>query len=133
MIEGDVPLHLKFTVQSIEDSIRANKFIELHKRSRIIFNNGLISSKDHGLNLRIFEAINSGAVLLQQDFNQMHDYFVPYVHYAPFNNVHEMVSTAQFLLKNDTIANSITTAAMKWYNQRYSGKLFWDKIINTLE
>ena len=133
MIEGDVPLHLKFTVQSIEDSIRSNEFIELHKRSRIIFNNGLISSKDHGLNLRIFEAINSGAVLLQQDFNQMHDYFVPYVHYAPFNNVHEMVSTAQFLLKNDTIANCITTAAMKWYNQRYSGKLFWEKIINTLE
>ena len=123
---------MKFTVQSIQDSIRAHEFIEMHKRSRIIFNNGLISSKDHGLNLRIFEAITSGAVLLQQDFDQMHDYFVPYVHYAPFNNVHEMISTAQFLLKHDEITERITSAAMDWYKQRYSGKLFWYKIINIL-
>ena len=132
MIEGGIPLHMKFTVQSIQDSIRAHEFIEMHKRSRIIFNNGLISSKDHGLNLRIFEAITSGAVLLQQDFDQMHDYFVPYVHYAPFNNVHEMISTAQFLLKHNEIAENISSAAMDWYKQRYSGKLFWYKIINIL-
>jgi tetratricopeptide (TPR) repeat protein len=132
MIEANVPLHMKFTIQSLEHSIRAHEFIEMHKRSRLIFNNGLVSSSEHGLNLRIFEAVASGAVLLQQDFNQLHDYFVPYVHYAPFNNVHEMVATAQFLLKRDDIAMMITEAALDWYKECYGGKRFWHKLIDHL-
>ncbi len=132
MIEAEVPLYMKFTVQSIEESIRADKFIEMHKRSRLILNNGLVSSDDHALNLRIFEAVTSGAVLLQQDFGQMRDYFVPYVHYAPFSSVHEMISTAQFLLKHEDIAESIATEALDWYQQCYSGKLFWHKLIDVL-
>ena len=132
LVEAEVPFHLKFTGQSRENSVERDDYIRLLKRSKIGFNSGLVSSRDHHHNFRIFETMTAGAVLLQQDFPLLRQYFVPYVHYAPFENVHEMVSTAQFLLKNDDIRAVITAEAGAWYQLHYGGPAFWRAVLERL-
>jgi len=132
MLNAGIDLHMQFTEQSVENSLDPIEFICLHNRSKMVFNNGLISSQDHALNLRIFEAITAGTLLLQQDFDQLHDYFVPYVHYAPFNGVLEMGETAKMLLENEDIRLSITGAAGDWYDQCYGEGQFWLMVLGHL-
>tara|TARA_B100000315_G_scaffold258552_1_gene311130 strand:- start:3557 stop:5374 length:1818 start_codon:yes stop_codon:yes gene_type:complete len=132
MKDAGIELTMKFTEQSLANSIRFDEYFDLHMRSKIVFNNGLVSSSDHALNLRIFETIAAKAVLLQQDFDQLQDYFVPYVHYAPFTNVPEMIATANFLLAHPAIAEAITEEAFAWYERCYGGERFWFTLLAEL-
>ncbi|MBT4938253.1 MAG: glycosyltransferase, partial [Rhodospirillaceae bacterium] len=129
MKDAGIELTMKFTEQSLANSIRFDEYFDLHLRSKIVFNNGLVSSSDHALNLRIFETIAAKAVLLQQDFDQLQDYFVPYIHYAPFTNVPEMIATAKFLLTHPAIAEAITEEAFAWYEKCYGGERFWHTLL----
>ena len=133
MKDAGIELTMKFTEQSLENSIRFEEYFDLHLSSKIVFNNGLVSSSDHALNLRIFETIAAKAVLLQQDFDQLQDYFVPFVHYAPFTNVPEMIATARLLLANPAIAEAITQEAFDWYRRCYGGEQFWHTLLAELE
>ena len=62
------------------------------------------------------------------DFPQLSEYFVPYVHYAPFSNIDELIGTARFLSRRPEIAERIAREALAWYNERYAAPLFWQAV-----
>ena len=76
--------------------------------------------------------MTSGAVLLQQDFGLLREFFVPYVHYAPYATAPEMAETALFLIDNPDIAEAIAANALDWYQAHYSGPRFWDAVLAAL-
>jgi hypothetical protein len=63
----------------------------------------------------------------------MRDYFVPYLHYAPFANTDEMISTARFLLKRRDLAETIAEEAFAWYRERFAGPHFWRRLVAELD
>jgi spore maturation protein CgeB len=132
LADAGIPLYRKFTDQSLAHSVATDDYIELLKRARVIFNCGLVSSRESSPNFRVFEGLCSGGALLQNDFELMRSYFTPYVHYAPYTNAHEMVSTAQFLLKHDEIADEIAGRGFAWYREHYAGPSFWREVEQAL-
>ena len=90
-----LPLHRRFTDQSRANSLGTEDYLQLLKRARLVFNCSLVSSRAQQTNFRIYEAMSARAPLLELDFPGMRDYFVPYVHYAPFANTHEMTASTE--------------------------------------
>jgi tetratricopeptide (TPR) repeat protein len=123
---------LRFSDQSAAGSMALDDYLDHLSRSQLVLNNGLISARDHQLNFRIFEAMASGAALLQQDFGLLREFFVPYVHYAPFTTAPEMAETAQFLINNPDIAEAIAARALAWYQTQYGGAQFWNAVLAAL-
>ena len=134
---GGVQFHHQFTDQSGENSISLVDYVDVLKASKIGFNSGLVSSRDHHTNFRLFETLSAGTALLQHDFPLLHSYFQPYVHYAPFDNIHEMLTTARFLLRHDDIRTTMAAEGQAWYRDNYGGRHFWaaveDRLMATSE
>lgn len=123
---------LRFSDQSAAGSMALDDYLDHLSRSQLVLNNGLVSARDHHMNFRIFEAMASGAALLQQDFGLLREYFDPYVHYAPFASAPEMAETALFLIDNPDIAEAIAARALAWYQSHYGGTKFWNGVLAAL-
>ena len=128
-----LPLHRRFTDQSRANSLGTEDYLQLLKRARLVFNCSLVSSRAQQTNFRIYEAMSARAPLLELDFPGMRDYFVPYVHYAPFANTHEMISTARFLLKHRDVAERMAEQAFAWYQGHFAGPHFWRRLVAELD
>jgi len=125
LLDAGLPLFQRFTDKSAENSVGQKGYIELLKRGRTTISSGLVTSQEHTINFRIFEAIAAKTTLLQLDFAELRDYFVPCVHYAPFGNVNQLISTARFLGRHPEIQESLACEALAWYRERYAATLFW--------
>jgi spore maturation protein CgeB len=123
---------LRFSDQSAAGSMALDDYLDHLSRSQLVLNNGLVSARDHQMNFRIFEAMTSGAALLQQDFGLLREFFDPYVHYAPFSTAPEMAETALFLIANPEIAEAIAARALTWYQSHYGGPKFWNAVLAAL-
>jgi tetratricopeptide (TPR) repeat protein len=123
---------LRFSDQSAAGSMDLGDYLDHLSRSQMVLNNGLVSARNHQMNFRIFETMASGAVLLQQDFGLLREFFAPYVHYAPFTTAPEMAETAQFLIANPDIAEAIAARALAWYQSHYGGAKFWNGVLAAL-
>ena len=132
MVESVAGAQVSFSDQSAAGSMALEDYLDHLSGSQMVLNNGLVSARDHQLNFRIFEAMASGAVLLQQDFGLLREFFVPYVHYAPYATAPEMAETALCLIDNPDIAEAIAANALDWYQAHYSGPRFWDAVLAAL-
>ena len=124
-MDAGLPLFHRFTDKSAENSVGQKGYIELLKRGCTTISSGLVVSQEHTINFRIFEAIAAKTTLLQLDFAELRNYFVPCVHYAPFGNVNQLISTARFLGRHPEIRESLACEALAWYRERYAATLFW--------
>ena len=129
---GGVKFHNQFTDQSRENSASLVDYVNILKASKIGFNSGLVSSRDHHTNFRLFETLSAGTALLQHDFPCLLSYFQPYVHYAPFDNVHEMLTTARFLLQHHDVRTEMAAEGQTWYQENYGGRPFWTAVEDRL-
>lgn len=105
---------------------------ELYKReigeARMTFANGYVSKNNSLITGRFIESILSRCVCLYEDCLDLNSFFIPYLHYVPVSNVHEFVTTAQYLRINPEILSRISEEANTFYIENYSSKLFWNYI-----
>ncbi len=132
LLEAGVPLFHRFTDKSAENSVGQTGYIELLKRGRATLSSGLVFEEEQTPNFRIFEAIAAEMALLQLDFEELRDYFVPYVHFAPFDNIDSLISTARFLGRHKEISESLANEALTWYEERYAAPHFWRAVTTRL-
>jgi len=98
-------------------------------RARLVLNNGYVAPGLDILTFRIFEATASGALVLNQASPLYDDHFVPYVHFVPFANVHELVGFARFLLAHEDYRRRMVDEAQRWLDDHYRGELFWRAVL----
>jgi hypothetical protein len=108
------------------------EFYNLIKRSKLIFNNGFLSLYTSITTGRLFEAILSRTLVLQQNGAPCDDHFVPFVHYVPVTNIDQMIAFSRFFLKHETWRQKITNAAREFWDQHYATRLNWNFICATL-
>jgi len=132
--KGGIPT----TAHFVDDKqyLTGDEFRDFLSRSRITFSNGFLGTLA-GLPYsvmtgRIAESILSGSLLVYESGSQIDDYLVPYVHYIPVDNIHELVHFCRFLLKNEEIRAEMTTAAYEYWMENYSSKKFWDCVTQRL-
>jgi len=94
-------------------------------RSRMVFNNGTISANQRILTGRVFEAIYAGALLLEESGNDIDQLYVPWVHYLPFANVHQLTALAQYIQAREDVRQAMAGRALAWTKAHFAPADFW--------
>ena len=126
------------TAHFVDDKqyLTGDEFREFLSRSRITFSNGYVGTVNgiaHSVMTgRIAESILSRSLLVYESGSQIGDYLVPYVHYIPVDNVHELVHFCRFLLNHEEKRAEMANEAYSFFTEHYSSKKFWNCVTQRL-
>lgn len=109
------------------DNLNIESYAEIIRKSKICLSFSRAGG-NHVVNARVFEVIQSGALLLEQESLELPKIFVPYKHYIPYFNKNDLYHKIRFYLDNDAKRNRIIKDASKVLNSLFSAKRFWDEI-----
>ena len=124
-----LPLHAVLTDRTRAHSPDTEAFIALHRRAKVVLNNGVISSKVNIVTGRVFESMLAGALLLQQDLEALKRYYVPFVHYLPFANAAQMTALARYMLDHEDEREAMAEAALTWTRRWFSPDRYWRRVL----
>jgi hypothetical protein len=96
--------------------------------SRMVFSNGTITANQRIVTARVFEIIYSKALLLEESGNDLDQLYVPWVHYLPFANVHQLTALAQYVQAREDIRQAMTERALAWTKTHFSAADFWQNM-----
>jgi hypothetical protein len=81
---------------------------------------------------RVWQATSSGVVLLEEANEPVEYYFVPFVHYIPFENARQLAHMIEFFKKNGDWAERISHSAAEFCAQHYSAERIWSRVFERL-
>ena len=114
-----------------------DEYVEFLLRSKISFTSGftgIAAGQRTGImTYRIWESILAGALLIHESGSQIDEFLVPFIHFVPVDNVHELVHYSRFLLDNQKIAENISAAALSFYMEHYSSTKFWNRVRDMID
>jgi hypothetical protein len=123
-LEGFYCIHDRSTMAAPD----AEQYRALLASSRLVFNNGYITSAESILTGRLFETILAGSVVMEEAGSDAARLFVPFVHFVPFANIHQLVGFSQFLLKHPDRRVAIASRALAWSKEHLPTKAFWSHL-----
>lgn len=85
------------------------------------------------LKVRVFEAIEAGALLFESENNITSSWFIPYDHYIPFSNKEDLLEKLEYYLSNEEERVRISSAAHDYAQQHYHPEMYWRNIFAMLE
>ena len=113
-----------------------SEFKDFLSRSQITFSNGYagtVAGIAHSVMTgRIAESILSRSLLVYESGSQIDDYLVPYVHYIPVDNVHDLVHSCRYLLNHEEKRAEMANEAYSFLTEHYSSKKFWNCVTQRL-
>lgn len=124
-------LHMRFA----DEAPTTEEYAEILRRARMTFNSGRVEAM-RSLAIvtgRCFEAILSGATLLEEAGSGLDNYFLPFVHYVPFANVAQLVLFSHFLRRNDDYRRRIAEQALAWHRRHYRSDRFWAALLARMQ
>ncbi|MDG2348399.1 MAG: glycosyltransferase, partial [Gammaproteobacteria bacterium] len=110
--------------------ITYDDMMQAYANSKIVINFSQSTVQDHfQLKGRVFEAIASGALLLEQAGSPIDLCFVVGVHYDVFHSNDELIEKIQYYLDHPSERIKMANAAhLEWINN-FSGTHFWKRLI----
>ena len=103
-------------------------FIELLRRSRMTFNTGHLAGNAAILTGRVFEAVLAETLLFEEVGSAISDFFVPFKHFIPFSNLHQLKAYIQYFSSHEDDRREIVTAAKAQYFKHMQSENFWAAI-----
>ena len=97
--------------------------------AKIGFSNGYINSETSIITDRIAENILAKSLILYESGSELEEFLIPFRHYIPIRNAHEIVIYTQFFLKNEHWIKIITSEALEFYLKNYSSAIMWKKFV----
>lgn len=110
-----------------------DKYVDVLQRSLMCLNFG---GHEAGISIvtgRTWEAINCGAMLLEETGSALDRFFVPYVHYVPFDTANDLIDKCLFFQARPELAAALARRAAAFSAQRYSSRHFWTRFLNLLD
>ena len=104
-------------------------YAELLRQSRLTINISLHGERDRIITGRVWEAVLSGAVVLDQANDCTGYFFEPYRHFVPFADLPELVHVAGVLARHDDLRREIAASAIDWHRRHFDGARVWDSIL----
>jgi hypothetical protein len=130
-----VPLLARLHYRLAAEAPSIAEYADLMRRARLTLNTGRVEA-NRSLTIltgRCIEAIAARTVLLEETGSAIDDYFLPFVHYVPYANVHQLVIFSQFLLKHDDYRRRMAEQAFAWYQRHYTSDRFWGALLQRLD
>lgn len=108
-------------------------YAEIYRRSKIVVNFSESVNGKHQIKGRVFEAIATGALLLESENNLTASTFKPYKDYVPFIDSEDLVRKAEFYLSNPEQLENIVSHSLRTYDRCYTSLKFWSSILQEIE
>jgi hypothetical protein len=80
---------------------------------------------------RQWEAIQSGTLLLEEGGSPLNEFFMPFRHYVPFENLSEAVAFTHYFLENRAARDDIARRATKFRRRHYNTRRFWELVLSS--
>lgn len=103
-------------------------YADILRRSKIVFN---LSLRGNGVPIvtgRVWQAINSACLLLEEDNPETAKYFRPGEHYSPFNSPKALQNAIMSAIETWG-TNPIPRAGYEFCRQHYSPEIIWRKVL----
>lgn len=110
------------------DHFSVEEYSERYKRAKL----ALSFSRARGMNVvnaRPFEAMNCGAMLLEQESLELAKLYTPYVDYVPWTDKDDLLKKVNYYLEHDDECKRIADNGCKKTHELYSAKTFWEKVL----
>ncbi len=114
------------------DHFSTEDYANGYKRAKI----AISFSRAHGMNVvnaRPFEAMNCGAMLIEQDSPELAKLYTKDVDYKEWINEVDLLEKVRYYLSNDEERNAIANSGYKKTQELYSAKTFWEEVLNDLK
>jgi hypothetical protein len=123
-------------VSNIRTHARTNDCPSMAEYSRILRHSRMVlnfSSRGRDAKIitgRAWQALHAGTLLLEEENDQTPQYFVPFVHYVPFENAAQLALLIEFFHKNPDLAATVGQAAAAFCIEYYSATAIWNRILD---
>ncbi len=91
-----------------------------------------MAGEKHHLKARVFEIMESGALLLESENAAIKEWFEPGVHYIGFTDESDLLEKAQFYLANEAARAKIAEAGRLYARENYTPGAFWRGVFEPL-
>ncbi len=99
------------------------------RRSKLTFNFTYQSPKKRLLRGRVWESINCGAMLLEEDNASIRHFLEPMTHYVPFASVRDAAEKVNYYLAHEAERHAIAASGHRVVRERFSDRAFWSQCI----
>lgn len=108
-------------------------YIEEIRKSRFVFTNGYLNSRESIIVGRAFETLASGSVLFYESGSKLSHFYSEYEDYIPVLNARDLVEKVSFLMRDQDTALRVANNAWNRTNQLYSPGEFWNCVLSRLQ
>ena len=111
-----------------KEHLTTKEYADVFKRSKITLS---FSRNDycHVINARPFEAMNCGAMLLEEENIETAKLFTPFVDYVPYTGKKDLLRKVQYYLEHDKERKRIARNGYEKVTNLYTAKRFWQMMI----
>lgn len=110
------------------DHFSTEEYADRYKRAKL----ALSFSTARGVNVvnaRVFEVMNCGAMLLEQESLELAKLYTPYVDYVPWTDEADLLKKVRYYLEHDEDRKTIADSGYRKTQELYSAKSFWTKVL----
>jgi hypothetical protein len=115
------------------DLSKREEYIDLFKRTKISLNFSRRIDGQFAITGRIWEAIFSYAVLMEEYSPDIEKYLIPFCHYIPVTNVEQIRVYSSYLLKDKALRERIAHCGYSHLMKHTSSKVVWSKYLLAAE
>lgn len=91
-----------------------------------------VDNQRHHLKARVFEIMESGALLLESENSVITEWFEPGVHYVPFSSEADLLEKVRYYLANEEERARIAGAGRRLATEKYTAEGFWRGVFDPL-
>lgn len=118
---------------SANSRMKMSDYAEIYRRSKVVINFSESVNGAHHIKGRVFEAIASGALLLESDNEETAKMFCRHLDYVPFFDPEDLLKKLEFYLSNPSERDKVASKAFSKYQSNYTGFIFWKVILDEVE
>jgi len=107
-------------------------YAKILRRSKMVMNFSSRSADVKMLTGRAWQALHSGTLLLEEQNEEIEHFFVPFVHYVPFENAFQLTRLIEFFYKNQDEAETIGAGALDFCARHYNAASVWTRVLGAL-
>jgi hypothetical protein len=134
--ETELVTHINIHTRFRTEASSIKDYFKTFCRSKTVFNTGFTcyfeGEKVWMVTGRAVETILCKALLLEEDGAALSDYFLPWRHFIPVTDAHEVAIYAQFFAKNEEYRRRIVESAFAMHRSHYSSAAFWRAVLSRL-
>lgn len=120
----------KFSSTFLGEFINPNEMISIYQNSKIVFNTSI--NKD--LNMRFFEGLASGALLITDRINNgLNELFVEDIHYVGYSSIEEALKKIEYYLVHEDEREQIALAGSNLALRSHSYSNRWQEILSIIQ